>query len=155
MRVRCQTCDELLAEGAVFCKHCGTAARGLTAKHPEKLAEVVFALTVMTSVVGIGGLIFVYMLAHNFLTKGVETPALIAVLIVALAAAFGLTALLASQLSRALNAYLRPFNGPEAAPAPPDTRPTAQLEAPREPASSVTEHTTRTFDPVYVEKAKK
>jgi hypothetical protein len=31
-------------------------------------------------------------------------------------------------------------------------RQTAQIEAPQEPVASVTDHTTRTFDPVYQER---
>jgi hypothetical protein len=76
-----------------------------------------------------------------------------------LMAVVGLASMLARQLSRALGVFLRDGVGEgqaEAAAAAtmPELagRQTAQIEAPREPAASVTENTTRTFDPVYQER---
>jgi hypothetical protein len=154
--MRCPNCDEPLAEGAVFCKRCGTAARGMLSKPSEKLAELVMVLAIATGVVAVGGLIFAYALVDLLLKRGVDGAAVGGILMVALAGVFCLALLLARQSSHALRAYLRPFVGPEAGPAQLDSRQTAQLlDSPREPAPSVTEHTTRTFDPVYVDRAKK
>jgi hypothetical protein len=145
-----------LAEGAVFCKRCGTASRGILSKPSDKLAELVAVLAITTGAVGLGGLIVAFVLARELLKRGIEPSALGGTLFITLAAVFGVTWLLARQSSRALNAYLHPFTAPEATPAQLEARRTAELiEAPREPPSSVTDHTTRTFDPVLVERAKK
>src|SRR5918911_678011 len=110
--MRCPNCDEMLAEGTVFCKRCGTAARGMLAKPSEKLAELVMVFAITTGVVGLGGLIVTFVFARELLKRGVEASAMGGIISVALVAAFGITWLLARQSSRALAAYLRPFTGP-------------------------------------------
>ena len=154
--MRCATCDELLAEGAVFCKRCGAPARALLAKPLYKLAELAMLYACATGVVAVAGLAFAFAVLSSLLKRGVEASSVGGIFTVCVLGVVVLAWLLARQSSRALNAYLRPFTAP--APAPPQLEPrtTAQLlDAPREPAPSVTEHTTRTFDPAYVERAKK
>lgn len=164
--MHCTSCGTALVEGAVFCKRCGTAAaavmlRGTSAAGgpPDKLAEVAITLSVAMGAVGLGGLIAVFLFVYKLFLHGVAAGAAAFLALAGLAAVFGLTLLLGRQASRVLDTYLRPYGGqdaqtqqtsPDAAP-----RDTAQLEAPREPTSSVTDHTTRTFDSVHAENARR
>lgn len=155
--MHCTSCGTPLVEGAVFCKRCGTAlmTRGSSSTPSDKLAELSIVFCVTMGVVGLGGLIAVLVLANKLFNRGVESPQVVFLTLAGLCAVFGLTMLLARQASRVLDAYLHPFgrkeaHAPELAP-----RDTAQLEAPREPVSSVTDHTTRTFDPIHVENSRR
>ena len=154
----CQSCGTALTKGLTYCNRCGAraASPALTPQaKSDKLAEVVYALATFASVVSLGGLAIVYFLVRELLRSGFEQSRIVVVTFFCLLAVVGLAYLLIKQMSRALNVFLHPgaLQGPEAAETPELTgRQTAQIEAPREPVSSVTDHTTRTFDPVYRER---
>lgn len=159
----CNSCGAALADGVVFCKHCGTASAGAAARaqlpaNVNKLSETTIVFAVMTALVGLGGLFFVYLLVHRLLMGGTDPTVLVLLALAALAAVILLAGLLGRQTTRVLDAYLR-ASGARPDPATPapslPLRDTAQLEAPREPAASVTDHTTRTFDSVYAEQGRK
>ena len=154
----CQSCGTALTKGLTYCNRCGARAApsALTdVKKTDKLAEVVYVLATFASVVSLGGLAVVYFLVRELLRSGFEQSRIVVVTFFCLLAVVGLAGLLIKQMSRALGVFLHPGpgQGPEAAETPELTgRQTAQIEAPREPVSSVTDHTTRTFDPVYEER---
>lgn len=158
--MHCTSCGTALVEGAVFCKRCGTATaaavvmRAAPSAPSDKLAELTICFAVMTGVVSLGGLLSAAVLVFKLLTRGIHPGPAISLALLCLAATVALAWLLSRQTTRVLDAYLRPYSRTDA-PAEPPARDTAQLEAPREPATSVTDHTTRTFDPVYVEQSKR
>ena len=149
----CQSCGTALTKGLTYCSRCG--ARVASPAQNDNLAQVVCVLAFFSTVVALGGLGLIYFLVRQLLLLGFEQSRIVVVTFFCLLAVVGLAALLITHMSRALNVFLHPAagQGTEAADTPePAGRQTAQIEAPREPASSVTDHTTRTFDPVYQER---
>ena len=153
----CQSCGTALTKGLTYCNRCGArvVSPGLTKAQNDNLAQVVCVLAFFSTTVTLGGLGIVYFLVRQLLLMGFEQSRIVVVTFFCLLAVVGLAALLLTHMSRALNVFLHPGagQGAEAAETPELTgRQTAQIEAPREPVSSVTDHTTRTFDPVYQER---
>jgi hypothetical protein len=121
----------------------------------DKLAEVVYVLAAFSAGVSLGGLAIVYFLIRELVVAGFEQRRIVVITFFCLLAVVGLASLLINQMSSALRVFLHSGAGEGQATAetPELTgRQTAQIEAPREPVSSVTDHTTRTFDPVYEER---
>jgi len=149
----CSSCGTTLAAGLSYCNRCGARTAVATdstepeTPREEKLADIVNLLAVIAGVVAIGGLIFVYGLVSSLLSKGIQPSVIIVFMIFSLAAVFGISWLLIRQLTRVLNAYLRA--GETAKLRQLDEREIPQIEAHREPVSSVTDHTTRAFEPSY------
>ena len=156
----CQSCGTALTKGLTYCNRCGARAASPALAPPaknDKLAEVVYVLATFASVVGLGGLAIVYFLIRELLRGGFEQSRIVVVTFFCLMAVVGLAALLIKHMSRALSALLHSGTGAgenqaAAEAAESASRQTAQIEAPREPVASVTDHTTRTFDPVYEER---
>lgn len=148
----CSTCGTALATGLSYCNRCGSRTALTTNRletetpHAEKLADIVHMTSVVTGVVVLGGLIFVYGLVSSLLGRGMNTSAIIVFMIFSMAAVFGISGLLIRQLSRVLDAYLR--TGKVETERQIEERAAPQLDIPREPVNSVTEHTTRAFEPV-------
>jgi hypothetical protein len=115
----------------------------------DKLVEIVHMTAIVSGAVALGGLIFVFVLVDKLLEKGLKPSAIVVFLMFSLAAVFGISGLLIRQLSRVLSAYLGP-DEKEKRRLRKNVVP--QLEAPREPVDSVTEHTTRAFEPVLRER---
>ena len=157
--MHCVSCGTALVEGAVFCKRCGTAAAAMrgasAAPSSEKLAELTICFAVMTGVVGLGGLLSISILVYKLMTRPTDPNTVALLALAGFAATVLLTWLLARQSSRVLDAYLRPYVNKDVPVPELPARDTAQLEAPREPVPSATEHTTRTFDPIHVEHARR
>lgn len=105
---------------------------------------------IVSGAVALGGLIFVFALVDKLLDKGLKPGAIVVFLMFSLAAVFGISGLLIRQLSRVLGAYLGPDEKEKRRLRKKTVVP--QLEAPREPIDSVTEHTTRAFEPVLRER---
>ncbi|HEX7177797.1 MAG TPA: hypothetical protein VF240_21230 [Pyrinomonadaceae bacterium] len=157
----CQSCGTALTKGLTYCNRCGARAApsALTAvQKNDKLAEVVYVLATFSAGVSLGGLAAVYFLIRELLRAGFEQSRIVVVTFFCLLAVVGLAFLLINQMSRALNVFLHSGAGADEGQATAANAPkladvqTAQIEAPREPVASVTDHTTRTFDPVYEER---
>ena len=153
----CQSCGTALTKGLTYCNRCGArvASSELTKAQNDNLAQVVCVLAFFSTVVTLGGLGILYFLVRQLLMMGFEQSRIVVVTFFCLLAVVGLASLLITHMSRALNVFLHPGAGEaQATDEMPELagRQTAQIEAPREPVSSVTDHTTRTFDPVYQER---
>ena len=157
----CQACGTALTKGLTYCNRCGArvASTALTqVQKNDKLAEVVYVLAAFASGVSLGGLAVVYFLVRQLVLAGFEQSRIVVVTFFCLLAVVGLAALLIKQMSRTLGVLLHSGAGADdaqatAADAPKlADRQTAQIEAPREPVASVTDHTTQTFDSVYRER---
>ena len=125
----------------------------LSADTPEKesphikLAQVAQFVSVATSLIGFSGLFLMVVLVREMLRHGVETSAVVLVTVLSLLIIFSISVLLIRQLSSVLGVYLQSGNVDESQKLELSGRRTAVLEAPREPAPSITEHTTRTLEP--------
>ncbi len=154
----CSTCGAALTKGLSYCNRCGaktalsTSPLESNTNPPDKLAEVIFMLGVVSGGVIIGGFVFVFLLIEKLLDKALTPSAIMAFMMLSMAAIFAISWLLIRQLSRTLNVYLRTDEKEQATKL--DAQPAPQLEAPREPLSSVTDHTTRAFEPSLREQSK-
>lgn len=150
----CSSCGTALTPGLSYCKRCGNKLGEKEGDRPAKtshsFAELLVCLMVAVFVLGIGAIISMMALMKNLLNLGNDwilgfsaglfllTLALEGVLVWQLrrqkgvAKETGEAALPQGQTARELDA--------------------ATQRALPEPSSSVTEHTTRTFDPIYVER---
>ena len=155
----CSSCGIEVTQELNYCNRCGanlTPAVNLVPQMPQPPAKltgptVAFGLTVVLSIAAI------FAGADNLALRGVHPTALVWIIIVSLATVFGIAALFIQLWARLLLArssvettHERPaqLRRPQA---------NAQLPAPQTgpmqvPISSVTDHTTRTFEPAHRER---
>ena len=159
----CQTCGNAIVESLNFCNRCGARVSDeLEKSEPTKpvapLIAIIIVMTLLTAGMFLGGLGILLPLVFGLLGAGVDVSAIVAIAFMLLGTVCGVSYLMVRQLSNALNAYLHGSFGttkqiPTQQPAAQlINRNTGQIEAPREPFISVTEHTTRILDPVQQER---
>lgn len=152
----CSSCGVAVAQNLTYCKHCGAMLGGAKGESGNKQAELfpeslIWAI-VSVFVVGVGCVIGLIAVMKNFgLNEGLISgfSALIFVMMIAIEAIFIWLLLSRSRRAREVS----------------DTTPanehmTRELDAAQErllpePLQSVTEHTTRTFEPIYSERKSK
>jgi hypothetical protein len=153
----CSTCGAALTKGLSYCNRCGaktalsTSPLESNTSPPDKLPEIIFMLGVVSGAVIIGGFIFIFLLIEKLLDKALPPSAIMAFMMMSMAAVFAISWLLIRQFTRTLNIYLRTDEKEKSKQL--EAQPSPQLEAPREPLSSVTEHTTRAFEPSLRERS--
>ena len=139
----CSTCGTLLDTKLNYCKRCGARI--------EKLATTentggLQSLSMSAGFVGLGGLGLTVGLIAILLKNNVVIEAVVILAMCFLATVFGITFLMMRQLSR----MTMPATGEQISEKPNPVQlgatNTAQLEEYRQPAQSVTEHTTRTLE---------
>jgi len=153
----CPTCGVAVAQGLSFCKHCGAKlsdGKGDDfAKYTELRAEsFLIMLMVAVFLFGLGAIAVLMAVMKNGLNF--EAPQVIPFAIISFAMLFLLEGMLIWRLLRR-DRHARAAS----APAPPSEQTTKELDAARAralpggmPPPSVTEHTTRAFEPVYTER---
>jgi hypothetical protein len=153
----CSTCGVAVAQGLSFCKHCGAklsaeGGDGLD-KYTELRAES-FLISSMIAffVFGLGAIMGLMAVMKNGL--GFEAPQVIPFAIMSFVMLFLLEGMLVWRLMRR-DRQARAAT----APAPPSEQTTKELDAARAralsegmPPPSVTEHTTRAFEPIRTER---
>lgn len=150
----CSSCGLEQAQDLSYCNRCGNNLRGVGLSPTEAQSRgrgTVEAIAAMITLVTLGafGLIFGLILA--FLKRSGSVPegglALMALLLFFI---FGIDIMLIRLLTRVLNLGSGAFKGnsPRILGEPVVNR----LMEPRTPVASVTDHTTRTLPPVYVER---
>lgn len=149
----CQYCGNEITAELKFCNRCGAQLAITSENLPVQLAAPV-RLTVPTIVLGltiVGGLGIIFGGASELAQQHIHPAAITWIILFSMAMLFGCTALLLRFWSKLFLAQR------QASPAPQTFRPPApafvpsQLPPRFEPVPSVTEHTTRTFTPVYRE----
>lgn len=158
----CSSCGHPVAEGLSYCKQCGTSlVPSVTVHEPAMLAPrrasgglgllIAFAI-IVTAGISLGGLAMVLILVEELVRMSFPVKNITALAIASLLMIMGAAALVGRQLSRLISAYQ-----PTAMPAPAskslphEPRTFTQIPSFREPTASVTEHTTRTFEPSHKE----
>jgi len=146
----CSTCGTLLDTKLNYCKRCGARI--------EKLATTentggLQSLSMSAGFVGLGGLGLTVGLIAILLKNNVVIEAVVILAMCFLATIFGITFLMIRQLSR----MTMPATGEQISEKPNHVQlgatNTAQLEEYRQPAQSVTEHTTRTLEEVSLKRS--
>ncbi|MFN2455718.1 MAG: zinc ribbon domain-containing protein [Pyrinomonadaceae bacterium] len=153
----CPSCGTPLAEGLSFCNRCGADLKPseslVSNSKPSGLGYVVAFGMILTTGITLGGLALVLKLVLELVRRNYPDTTVLA--IVSLMIIFGSVALLSRQISRLIGVYLQPNNLAQPKRLKPTTLPAAaQLDVPRESVASVTEHTTRTFEPSYKERSR-
>jgi hypothetical protein len=149
----CSSCGAALTQELSYCNRCGANLSPpealATVSRPAGLGWIISLGTVMTTGVAVGGLTLVLALVLELFKGGFPAANTTAIGIVSLVLLLGTVALLSRQLSRLITIYLQPDNTAQPKKAKSRVKPPVQLAAPLEPLPSVTEHTTRTFEPSY------
>ena len=150
----CPSCGAQSTQGLQFCKRCGASLMP-----PEPLIHyskpgglgwlVPFGLALIMAL-PIPGLAIVYEFANTLINKGFPPPNVTGLSVIGLFVIGCTEALLYRLLSRLISVYIQP--GVRTEPARPrqipQPQPQHQIGATHEAMGSVTEHTTRNFDPV-------
>jgi hypothetical protein len=111
----------------------------------------VWAVSLATIFVSLGGFIMTFIFAMEFMSRGDSTTGSLVFLVFFLIVVLAISALLIKQLSRLLNAYLKSGDAKTKRASLINELPTAQLAAPLEPVPPVVEQTTRRFEPSHRE----
>jgi hypothetical protein len=164
----CPNCAAPYSYGLKYCKQCGTnlgenPQTATLAPPAPKVTGAAWALALATVTIVLGGLGIVFSHAYdlvrptfgNVSPSGSGTPVAIVMLVFGTLTIFGVIAMLMRLFSHLIATRLHPHAptaqaGKSAISAPPP----AQLHAPPSVVSSVTEHTTRNFDPSIYDKVR-
>jgi len=162
----CPNCAAPYSYGLRFCKQCGTNLSENTqtstlAPPPPRVTGAAWALALATILIVLGGLGIVFSNAYdlvrptftNEMPHGNPTPVAIVMLVFGSLTIFGVVAMLMRLFThliapRAAQAAPAAHAGKSFSSAPPPV----QLPAPPSAVGSVTEHTTRNFDPSVYDK---
>ena len=148
----CERCGKQIDESLNYCNACGAQLRREPA--PSQRSLVAFLAASLSSTVIVGLIVLAWLLV-TLLDRVNRTEPVFVFAMVYLLVLFGICFLIMRQVSKVIDADLRTRELPPRVPSqlvqlPP--RSTNQLEEFREP-DSVTDHTTRTLDPIPVRRA--
>jgi hypothetical protein len=145
----CPSCGTQSTQGLQYCKRCGAnlipSEPLVQYTRPGGLGWLIALVAVMMAM-PIPGLAIVYEYASSLVGRNFPVPNATGLAVVGLLVIFGTEALLYRLLSRLISVYLH--GGQPTVPARPRAGAPPQIAAPHEGAASITEHTTRNFDPV-------
>lgn len=161
----CQNCGNSIIEGLNYCNRCGFRTGGAIEKTEAQMPAVkptgiVVTLSIVTGLIVLTGLGMLFPLLVILLGSSIKSSAIAVILLMFLGTVFGISWLLIQQISRAMDFYFRRGSGDKQTldapqqqqPAQLFNRNTGQIEGVREPFISVTENTTRIFDPAPQER---
>ena len=146
----CSTCGTLLDTKLNYCNRCGARIEKLTAAENTDSSQ---SLSIGLGFVGLGGLGLTVGLIAILLDKNVVIEAVVILAMLFLATIFGITFLMIRQLSRMTIPVGSEQISEKPNPVQLGATNTAQLEEYRQPAQSVTEHTTRTLEEVLLKRS--
>jgi len=150
----CSNCGGSVNEKLKYCNSCGERLTMEEDKHgtPGKMLDNILTTLFLVVMFGLGILVG---LVAVLLDKNIDSGAVVMIVVVYLAAIFGICFALARQAIKLIDYRLKGWSmsAENSLPQQLPTPTTAQLEEYREPAMSVTEHTTRTLDNVPVKDA--
>lgn len=155
----CSNCGNELRQGLKYCNRCGAINPTELEKtiSPSDVSKIIGILSSSIGAVGVFGIIALTVLIIKLLNKEhIEPPAFLLVLVLG-AVIFGVIFLLIRQISVMSNKSFWSAQKEGAGArheSLPHTGNTAQLEPPRQPIGSVTDHTTRIFEENLAEKTK-
>ena len=148
----CPTCGNSVADGLKYCNSCGVRlTREIEDKDgtPGKMLDNILTALFLIVMFALGILVG---LVAVLLSNNVKPDAVMLIAVVYLIAVFGICFSLVRQATKLIDYRLKGWNRGEAVSTTPQisTPNTPKLDEFREPAMSVTDHTTRTLDKVPV-----
>lgn len=151
----CSGCGAEVPEGLNYCSRCG-ASLNTTANVPAPpIAPMSFTrLALIISLTIIIGMVIVFAVADKWMDRGGSEPVIVIMAMVSMSMLFAVSAMLIRLWSK--------ISGLDSQPAPRPAQPSRQQNFPGQPRTaqlpprpasfgSVTDHTTRNFDPVLRE----
>jgi Na+-transporting methylmalonyl-CoA/oxaloacetate decarboxylase gamma subunit len=154
----CPSCGNELNAELVYCNRCGANLRPISNQSatPGKIVGVTWAISTAVVLVTLGGFGLMFALALSLISSGINLSGggmvlIVIFLLVILAVAW----LLIRQLSRVLDISELLSGATQSKSAPPPAlseKTVPQISAPHEPVGSVTDHTTRVFEPIHSER---
>jgi len=151
----CASCGSELTSELSYCNRCGVNLKPLLNQSgpPVRITGATWAISMAVVFVTLGGFSMIGRLVLALINNGINVSGGGMILIMfCLLIILAIATLLVRQLSRVLDvAQLSGGATQSKLPHQPalSERPVQQIGAPREPVSSVTEHTTRIFEPVH------
>lgn len=149
----CSSCGAALTHELSYCNRCGVNLSPqealTTTSRPVGLVWVISLLTFMMTGVAVGGLALTLIFTLALYRSGVPAEFAASIGILSLLMLTGTVALFSRQLTRLVTNFLQSDTTAQPKKAKLKAKPPSQLAAPLEPVPSVTEHTTRTFEPSY------
>jgi predicted nucleic acid-binding Zn ribbon protein len=147
--MHCVSCGNQILPELNYCNRCGarTGNEGPKDKPINPLSYLITALCI----IGGGGLLLLVGLIAILLDEHADPKAVVIISALYLLALFGINFMIIRQISRLITAQIGPGKDmSEKRSYELHAHHTNQLEAPRQPVSSVTDHTTRTLDEVLL-----
>jgi F0F1-type ATP synthase assembly protein I len=148
----CSNCGNAATSDLKYCKNCGERlAKEMEDKDgtPGKMLDNILTTLFLVVMFGLGILVG---LVAVLMDKSIETKYVVMIAVAYLGAIFGICYTLLSQVPKLVDAKLnrnRPASAPDfVPPVQLNARTTAQLDEYHQPASSITEHTTKTLEEV-------
>ena|SRR5687768_6236154 len=152
----CRSCGTELTSELSYCNRCGANLRPVpnqSGAPPAKLVGAAWAISMAVALVTLGGFGMIFGLVMTLITRGINlSPSGMFWISFSLLVILAIDWLLIRQLSRVLDMPRLSANGTQTKEADLNEKPMQEIGAPREPVSSVTEHTTRTFEPINRER---
>jgi hypothetical protein len=152
----CPSCGTELASELSYCNRCGANVKPISSQSgvpPRKLVGVAWAISIAVALITLGGFGMIFTLVMALIARGISLSSsgmfwISFSLLVILAIDW----LLVRQLSRVLDMPQLPADAAQPKKSKLSQEPKRQIDAPPEPVSSVTEHTTRAFEPIHRER---
>jgi len=149
----CPSCGLQQTQELRYCPRCGANLAPATQEQPPpSLIGPIWAVSLATTLITLAGLAFVFIFVMMLVTRGIQVNgSLLLIISFFMLVVLVIGGLLVRQLSRLLNLYHRTGAQPSAKAQPGKSelagREAPRLEAVSEPPISITESTTRTFEP--------
>ncbi len=152
----CPSCGTESPPELSYCNRCGANLKTILtpATVPaKKLVGAAWAISTAITLVTLGGFGMVFAIVLALIGSGMNiSEGGMVLILVSLLIILAIDVLLVRQLSRVLSMPQSSSDAPAARMQNLSEKPVQQISAAREPISSVTDHTTRTFEPIYRER---
>ena len=149
----CSKCGNLINDTLKYCKNCGVKLVKDDEKEdkPESILDNLLTTLCFIAIFGFG---FLVGLVAILLDKVIASQFVVMIVLIYIAALFGICYMLLSQVPKLIDAKLNKQSeqGETIQPTQLYAKKTAQLAEPHEPVMSVTENTTRILEKVAIER---
>lgn len=152
----CSSCGVAVAQGLTYCNYCGAklgAARAESVKAPEVRPETLIGAMVFAFILGLLAITLLIGVMKTVLEVG--SGVVLGFAMMCFLILLSLEGVFIRLLLRRLQAREHPVNAVQSRGQSTNELDAAQARALPEPLPSVTEHTTRAFEPMYTERRSK
>jgi hypothetical protein len=147
----CPSCGSEVTSELSYCNRCGVNLKPSNQSgQPVKLVGATWAISMAVVLVTLGGFGMMFGLVMALISHGVNlSGGGMFLIVLSLLIILAIASLLVRQLSRVLDLAQFSGNANQSNERKLSEQRVPQIAAPREPVASVTEHTTRIFEPVH------